>query len=240
MIHQSVIDKFIEFSTPLEGNEHAPYLDSIGLPSYGIGFLAWDSHAPQPAHLALGVKWTLPDGSTASDAEVIRQITALHAQPALAHYKATSQVVLNATTVRVNDEEIKAELMRRLTVDYRWLEAHHFPQIGAWPADAQLAALSVAWAVGPDWPSIFGNAKRSLAASPARFLEAIIHMPDAAHPGHFLPAEIDIKEQGNPGIVPRNVANELALSNAEIVQQRGSDVSVLYWPSSPLMGSGVA
>lgn len=226
-MHQSVLDAFVRFSSPLEGVEKNPYLDVKGLLTVGIGCLI------DPPSTAAGLPWVFADGSPAPPAEVLAQLRSLKAQPALSHYSAQSATVRNATTIRLTDAGMIDLVSQRLRADEIWLRKY-FPKWDTWPADAQLCACSIAWAVGAGWPTEFGNCARLLNHDPPQFIEAIVHAPDANHPGQFQASAVDISTKGNPGIVPRNAQNELALSNAALVLQQGLPIDVLYWPSTPL------
>ncbi len=228
ILHPSVIAWFVRFSQPLEGLTKNPYLDVKGLLTIGIGCLI-----DPPDVAAKTLQWVFTDGTPAPAAEVLAQLKALKAQPGLAKYPWNSVAVLTATTVRLTDQGVLDLATDRLNAAVAWL-VKYFPAFAGWPADAQMCAVSMAWAVGAGWPPIFGNAERSLQANPPRFMEAIIHAPDPLHPGLYLPAEIDISTTGNPGIVPRNAQNELLLSNAQLVLDNHLDVTVLHWPKSPL------
>lgn len=229
MIRPSVVAKFVQFSTPLEGDELAPYPDNRNLITVGIGCLL---DSPGFA-LATGLTWPLPDGTQASVAEIVRQLTALKALD-LRNWPATSARVLGATTIRLTQAGVLALVTQRLEQDWAYLVTR-FTAIESWPADAQLFALSLAWAEGAGWDVGNPNLARVLRLVPPNFIAAIEHAPDSAHPGQFLAAAADISSKGNPGVVPRNAQNELALSNAQVVLDQQLDPSVLYWPSSPLL-----
>lgn len=225
-MHQSVIDAFpLRFSAPLEGNVRSLYADVRGLLTVGIGCLA------DPLSSALALDWRMPDGSRATPSEIAKQWLAVKAQaPELAkrHWKYAADV----TTMRLSDAGVIALAQQRLAANETHLRAA-FSAWDSWPADAQLFACSMAWAVGAGWPAIFGNCSRILRATPPGFLLA------ATAPANALPNEAvaacDIRTTSNPGIVPRNAQNRLCLSNAQVVVDRGLDVSVLHWPSSPLL-----
>lgn len=222
----SVLAAFRAFSRPLEGYALNPYPDTKNLITVAIGCLI------DPFSLALTVKWTLPDGSIAPDAEVVRQLSALKALD-LRRYAFDSPSVLAATTIRLSPEQCDALVAQRMLAIEPWM-LRYFPAFASWPADAQLFAYSIAWAEGAGWPALNPNLTRILKLDPPQFGAAIVHAPDSAHPGHYLPAAADINATGNPGIVPRNAQNALALSNAQLVQTFGLDRSVLHWPKSPL------
>ena len=226
ILHPSVLKQFLAFTKPLEGFTTNPYLDVKGLLTIGAGCLI------DPPESAIGLGWVLLDGTPARQRVALAQLKSLKAQPGLAHYPWNSPAVLNATRIRLTEQGVLDLADARLRAAVAFL-IKYFPKLASWPADAQLCACSMAWAVGAGWPPIFGHAEHSLQASPPRFLEAILHAPDPMHPGLFLPAEIDISTKGNPGIVPRNAQNELLLSNAQIVQDNELDITVLHWPKSP-------
>lgn len=226
-MHQSVLDAFIRFSTPLEGETHNPYLDVKGLCTVGIGCLI------NTASLWGPLPWVMPDGSPAPATEVTRQLTGLIARQDLSRLAYNQPAVLGATTIRLTDAGILQLCDQRLKQDEAYF-VKAFPAFAAWPADAQLFACSIGWAEGPAWDKENPNLARVLRLSPPDFLSAIVHAPDTAHPGQYLAAAADISTKDNAGIVPRNAQNELALSSAEIVWRKGLDRSVLHWPLSPI------
>lgn len=220
----SVLAHFGQFSVPLEGETHNPYLDIKGLLTVGIGCLIEGS-------MGYDLPWLI-NGQPAPRATVIAQLQSLKAQQGLSRLAYNQPAVLAATTIRLDEAGILQLADSRLEQDWALLAAT-FPAIDSWPADAQLFAASIAWAEGGGWPKENPNLTHLLLASPPGFLLAMMHAPDGH--GGFLAACSDISAKNNPGIVPRNAQNALALSNAQLVQERGLDPSVLYWPSSPLL-----
>jgi len=225
-MHQSVLDKFVAFTEPLEGMTRNAYLDVKGLVTVGLGCLI------DPVVTALPLPWVMPDGTAAPASVIEAQLNALKAQPKLAHYPALSPTVQNATTIRLTDEGV-ANLARQRLLAGEPLMRRAFPGWDAWPADAQLFACSMGWAIGFGWPRIFSNCARLLQQDTPSFAMAAIGSPGARPSDASAPC--DIRTEGNPGIVPRNAQNRLLLSNAQVVRDEGLDVSVLYWPSSPLL-----
>src|SRR6478609_1125211 len=139
-MHESVLEAFVRFSTPLEGCVTSLYPDIKGLLTVGIGCLA------DPVSLALPLPWVLPDGSQASQAEISAQWHALKAQaPRLSklHWKYSAPV----TTMRLTDEGVLEVARGRLLANEKILRGY-FPNWDLFPADAQLACCSMAWAVG--------------------------------------------------------------------------------------------
>lgn len=204
-LKRAVVDIWHHFSEPLEGRVPHMYIDVLGNITAGVGNLA------DPIGLALMMPWML-DGKPASADQVRRDWTALKAQPQLAklHYKYAAKV----TKVRLTDDGIDDMVAKKLAQNELYLRQTYFPDWDNWPADAQLGVCSMAWAVGPGFPTKFANFTR--AAKAQRWLEAM--------------AACKIREEGNPGIVPRNKANRLCFANAETVHRGGLDPEQLHWP----------
>jgi hypothetical protein len=225
------------FTSPLEGGAiYWMYQDVKHLITTGRGNLIDGSPALSPWLPALALPWHLPDSSPAPRAQVIAEWQALKAQPGLAGYSAYSKTVQNATTVRLTEEDVDDLVMRRMLENEAVIK-HYFSEWDNWCADAQLAGMSTAWAVGAGWPGIFKNCTRSLIAK--RFHEVTIR-PIGAD-GKPQPAECDISTTGNAGVVPRNAQNRLCFNNAQIVQDFNLDPDTLYWPNAaPVPGPDIA
>lgn len=208
-MHQSVIDRFREFSVRFEGLVHWPYLDVKGLVTVGIGNLI------DPVSSALELPWVIEDtGMLAGPQQVIADWNALKSQQRLSklHFNYARPV----TKIRLTDEGVDALVRKKLLAN----EAHmrkYLPDWDAWPADGQLFASSMAWAVGAGWVQIFKNCTAFLLKG---------DWDNAAKCAA-------IKTEGNPGLVPRNAANQVCLHNAKTVAGRRLDPSVLYWPGHP-------
>lgn len=196
------------FSEPLEGRVHSLYVDVKGLVTTGVGNLV------EPVALALQLPWKHPDGKLATAAEVAEQwhrVKNDRERLKDLHYRFAAEL----TTIRLTDEDVDALVERKLAeneafITREWLPA--FPQI---PADAQLAILSMAWAVG----SAF-NRKFPIFTAQAK-----------AQRWWDCATLCKIREDGNPGVVPRNKANRLCFENAAAARAQGTDPSVLHWPN---------
>jgi hypothetical protein len=205
-MHAAILTKWHEFSEPLEGRVHWLYADVKQLLTAGVGNLA------DPVALALQMPWKLPDGTLAPELEVRQQWAAVKAQAAYLskrHYKYAAPL----STIRLTDEDIDTFVAKRLATTERALRKY-FPDWNEFPADAQLGCLSMAWAVGDGFPTIFKNFTR--AANQHDWTAAI--------------ACCRIKTDNNPGVIPRNRRNELCFENAATVIERSGDRSVLHWP----------
>lgn len=221
---QSVLDAFVRFSTPLEGSVPSLYADIRGLLTVGIGCLC------DPVQSALSLPWVMPDGSMAWRDEIARQWRVVKAD-ADRLSKLDWHEAAKLTTMRLSDAGVLQVAMSRL-LSNEVMMRKAFPVWEAWPADAQLYACSMSWAVGAGWPEIFGNCTRLLNQSPPGFLLAATGAPNAKPTDASAPC--DIRVGTNYGIVPRNAQNRLCLTNAQVVQEQGLDPSVLHWPRSPL------
>ncbi len=206
-MRQAVLDRFVEFTTPLEGNVPSMYLDVKGLVTVALGCLI------DPVQMAISLPWVLPDGSSPSAAEIANQWRVLKARQDLSklHWKYAAAL----TTIRLTDEGVLELAKQRLLANEKVLRTY-LPAWDSFPADAQLACCSMAWAIGAGWPRIFGNLK------------------DAANRQDWTGAMAScaIKTDGNPGIVPRNAANKLCFANAAAVVRDGLDLDVLHWPDT--------
>lgn len=214
-MHRSVVEVWRVFSEPFEGRVHWLYADVKQLLTAGVGNLA------DPVALAQQMPWRV-DGELASKDEIARQWRAVkeHAEYlSKRHYKFAAIY----TTMRLNDDDIDRFVARRLAMTEVSMR-RYFPTWDAFPADAQLACLSMAWAVGDGFPKIFKNLTR------------------AANVGDWkgAAASCKIKEAGNPGVVPRNKANLACFHNAARVAELKLDRSTLFWPgeAAPAQGGG--
>lgn len=96
--------------------------------------------------------------------------------------------------------------------------AKAYPGYPNWPADAQLAIHSMAYALGvarvlPG--GLFKNFIAAMGRNPPDFRAAAA----ASH----------IDERGNAGIISRNIANKLLLENAARVAEAGGNPNVLWY-----------
>lgn len=206
-MHQSVRDAWHAFSTPLEGRTRVLYCDVKGLVTCAVGILVDSSPHAQPWLPALDLEWSLTDGTRASKDQVIEDWRKVKNGNL---YLRGSEA---QTKIRLTDEAIDKIVNKRLSQN----EAHLRKVFTGWdgyPADAQLAILSMAWAVGAGLDIKF-----------PRFTSF-------AQKQDWIAAKAcsKLKEIGNPGVVPRNRHNELCFDNAETVRLCSMDASVLHWP----------
>ena len=220
----SVLAGFGPFTASFEGRLGYMYTDVKGLVTTGVGNLI------DPIGAALGLPWKHLDGSPADDAAITQEwntvknawpgvqsvacksITQLHLDPA-------DVDALVASKARQNEDTIRSQ----------------FPEYDNWPADAQLAIHSMAWAQGASfagWPHL----KVALLASPPDFGTAAGPRAADGTDGDAgsdtsLRGQAWLNDSGNPGLRPRNLANRKLFLNAAVVTSNGLDLEGLNWPN---------
>lgn len=217
-------DQYHAFSAPLEGRVPGMYCDILGLITCAIGDLIDTRNGVYPTALVESINWTLADGSRASVDQVRADWRLLKADCmrfAGLHWK----YALAATKCRLTDDEIDRIVKERLAINETAMRKT-FPEWDSFPADAQLAILSMCWAVGTGWPAKFGNLTRFVRDQNWE-LAARLDVPADPHSNWAG----KIREAGNPGVVPRNLKNRFCFLNAATVKASGSDVAVLHWPN---------
>ncbi len=214
-MRSSVSSVFMQFSTDLEGRVPWMYVDVKGLVTVGIGNLI----DPRPAALALPFHHDVT-GEPATQEEVAAAWDDLKANAAelgARGHKACER----RNDLRLSPEAIDSLVLAKAAQNHEVLRGH-FPAIDDVPADAQLGLHSMAWALGaafaPRWP----NFTAAVRAGDFRTAADQCHM----------------SEDGNPGVVPRNVANALLFRNAATVVDGGGDPEALHWPSEASADGG--
>lgn len=185
------------------------YLDVKGLVTTCVGNLI------DTPHEAAKLPWRHgAEGPLVTRDEVFAAWHALKARQDLAkkHWRFAAQL----NDLRLTEEAMDELVAKKRGEFYAYMKQHHFPAIDDYPADAQLGLLSMAWACGPGFARTFRNFARWAVDG---------NWASAA-------AACKIREEGNPGIVPRNKANRICFGNAAIVIQRNLDRERLHWPAT--------
>jgi hypothetical protein len=203
----SARDKFVAFSADLEGIVEYMYLDIKGLVTTAIGILI------DPVSYVLGLPWKWKDGTPragelASDQDVRDEWTRIKAHPYLAHWG--HRPAAGLTNLRLGADGVEQVTMRKADEFVSHLRARYL-EWDTWPADAQLATLSMAWACTHLLRQDFAAAAKSCGISTA----------------------------GNPGIIPRNARNVALYTNAARVVAHGLDRDRLWWPGTPTLTDAV-
>jgi GH24 family phage-related lysozyme (muramidase) len=209
-MYPSVQSRFRAFNEPFEGSIHYMYLDVKGLVTVGVGNLI------DPVEFAIALSFRFKaTGVPASKEQIATEWRKLKNDPILAKKGHLACAAL--TDLELNDDTIGALIARRLMGNENLLKLQpSFKELETWPADAQLALLSMAWAMGPDGFSRFHRFRAACQK---------LDFNTAA-------AESKLNEVGNPGLIPRNRANFLLFSNAAAVAAPGSglDLATLFYP----------
>jgi hypothetical protein len=216
----SVQTAFRSFSEKFEGFVPYMYLDIKGLVTVGVGNLV------DPVALAQALPFrfkTKPGiatpGVPATQDQIAAEWQKLKGNSNLARegFKACEPI----TELELSDDDIDSLILARGTGNEGFLKRQQwFKDFDAWPADAQLGLLSMAWAMGPGGPGQFP------------------HFRAACQSLDFKTAALECKmnEAGNPGLVPRNQANFTLFSNAAVVlahEAQGTfNRPALYYPQS--------
>jgi GH24 family phage-related lysozyme (muramidase) len=212
-MYPSVRQQFIPFSKQFEGRMPVMYLDTHAPPlvTVGVGNLI----DPIEEALKLPFEW--------KEASPPRPATAAEIEDEWSHVKSLTNLSERSSTVWntvtrlfLSDSAIDVLIGQRLIQNEAILKRRwSFVNYETWPADAQLALLSMTWAMGPgfNFPAFEAScAKRDFASAASQS-----HMADA----------------NNPGLTPRNRANYQMFINADRVVKnaRGNlTASTVYFP----------
>lgn len=201
-MHASVAAAWYAFNEQFEGALPFMYLDVKGLVTTGVGNLI------DPISAAVGLPWKNPDGTRASQAAIRAAWETVKNKPG---WRLRGGVIYGSlTTIRLDWPDVEALVRKKL----RQIESDivaRFPAFDAWPADAQMGILSMAWAMGPhfDFPRFASAARRQDFATCAD--------------------ECAISTVGNPGVAPRNRANAQLFRHAANAVE---SLSTLHWLES--------
>lgn len=147
-MHDSVRSSFVRFSTPFEGALPYLYADVRGLVTIAIGVLV------DPVQMALTLPLRRPDGTPATQAQIRDAWHAVKSDLRAAKEGHRRAAALPANNLRLSAADVESITLRKLDANER-LIAPRYARWPEWPADAQLAVHSLAWAVGPHYPSKF-------------------------------------------------------------------------------------
>lgn len=201
-LYDSVVQFFIQFSAPHEGICDHMYPDKDNAITTMIGYLI-DSPAAAEA-----LPWYAPSGQLATAQEIRTEWHALKAADlrAIPAAKMRSQ-----TTLRLRPDDIVKYTLERLQQMARQV-AHQMPQFLQFPADAQMAVMSMCWALGVG--RFFGL-----------FVKCVGHLQQFDYAAAATECKMD--ETNNAGIINRNIENARFLHAAEKVKLSGADPSKL-------------
>ncbi len=214
-MRDSVKAAFVAFTEAFEGSVATMYLDVKGLVTVAIGNLI------DPVGAALDMPFLHKDGSLASRSEIGAEWRLMKTNRSLSILGWTAAAKI--ATLHLGPDGISAVVQKKLAANEAYLVEMkgRFPDFSTWPADAQLAVLSMAWACGPafQFPKF----------------EACMHARDFAGAATFCHME----DSHNAGLRPRNAADLVLLANAAAVEAACADPAVLHYPevaAFPLAG----
>jgi len=199
-VYDSVRAAVTAFTEQFEGNTTWMYLDVKGLVTTGRGNLI------DPPSMALELPWRTADGVPATHDQILTEwlrVKGLAAQDQRGGgwFKKGAQLWLAQDAVDLLTMRKAASMDQYLTT--------RFANYATLYADAQLAVLSMAWAMGPAFH--FPKFEAALAAE-----DYVV-----------CACECQIDENQNPGVKPRNEANEhLFVTSAESMNA-GLDRAIL-------------
>ncbi|MEU8679520.1 peptidoglycan-binding domain-containing protein [Streptomyces sp. NPDC048560] len=238
-MHQSVRDQWIAFNDPLEGRVNFMYLDQKGWVSTGIGNKidqtaaanSSPSAAERSASLALAgeLRWLDGNGSPVTADLVASEWDKVKGRLDLAP-RGHGSFAPPFTSLHVADDEIDRHVFAKLDQMESFLTGRpEFGAFGSWPANAQLAALSMCWALGPafKFPKLQGHVRErnwTSAADECHFTpdEGTIKVRNKLDRAHFLLART-VEDRGLP-------ADRLALDLSDVFGVQGALLALRFEP----------
>lgn len=187
---QVVHDNFISFNRVFEGFTTWFYLDVKGYVTIGMGNLV-DPIVPTLLKFS-DIQGTPVSWSTVLDEWNV--VKSMYSYRLKGGYEFRNHTLLRASTESI-ETLIKSELC-----SFETTLKTHFSNWDEYPADGQLGILSMAWALGPNFPTHW-----------PKFTRLVLDgkWGEAGNESHM-------SEYGNPGIKPRNAANRALFINAGI------------------------
>lgn len=180
----SIASAFPAFTKRFEGLTTWMYLDVKGLVTTGRGNLI------DPVGLAVGLPWAR-NGAPADQSAIHAEWSKVKAMQAMANRG--GGYFASVTSLRLSDQAVDDLTDTKAQQLYGQLQARF--GLAAWPEPAQLATLSMAWAMGAGF--------------------SFPHWEAAVRAGDWATAadQCTISTAGNPGVVPRNAANRELFSS---------------------------
>lgn len=194
---------WLAYNTPLEGVVHTLYSDVRGLPTVAVGALV------SSVAVAQTMRWLRPDGHPASPEEIAAEWQRVKAMPKGLPWRRYKM----PGALRLDVAEVERVTLVRFDANLEVL-TRTFPALPAWPWQAAAGALSMAWALGAGFPLTW---PRWTAAAQAGAWRAC-------------GADCEIRWRDNPGVRPRNLAQQALFLLAEGVSSAEARAA---WPAGP-------
>lgn len=202
--HPIVRDSFVAFTSRFEGRIRWPYLDAKSIVTAAIGIAL-----PQPSDMC-SLPWMVDDRA-ATHGEMYAAWATVHGHTELAGIGGGQPVWQRLTDVRLPLASLDGITLERFDANDGRLSG--IARWGEFPADAQLAVHSMAYAMG---------VQRLYAEFP-RFMGAIVRLDFAT-----AASEAHMSELGNAPLKPRNIADKERLLAAAQVIAEGAPRDAFY------------
>jgi len=190
------------------------YVDVLGLVTCGIGNLI-----DPLGHDTLALGWVhTSDGSPATEQEIVAEWQAVKA----------GKIHAWPRPLMLPPAALERLFFSRLDQNEAYL-ARRFARWNDFPADAQLGTHSCAWAAGSHWAAPRFDAAAAIVTSDGFRACAGTAGTDGNDPS--LRGEAWLRDDGNPGLRPRNLANQWLFQNAAVVLADSYDPDQLVWPT---------
>jgi hypothetical protein len=236
MIWPSVRDRFVSFTAGFEGTVPHFYLDYHHDPDGTLNPLVTIAigNLVDPISSALVLPMLHADGSPASVIDIRNEW--LRVKGATSMARLGGGAFSRITTLHLDAAGIEALVWAKEQLNDAALE-RRWASFATWPADAQLGALSDAWAAGSAWWAPKLDAAMNAPGGPDFDLAAGPEGDASVRPE--CRGEAWLGNNGkpganpiNPGLLPRNLATKLCFENAAVVASMSTlyDPSVLHWP----------
>ncbi|HZM26941.1 MAG TPA: hypothetical protein VFB89_06270 [Gemmatimonadales bacterium] len=210
-MRQVVKEAWLEFTEPLEGGLNYLYADKLNLITTGYGNLV------DPLSMAMALPWMI-DGRAARPDEIATAWWTIKNDPNSAWRGHTYAKTLSA--LRLLPEAVHDLVYGKLRSNDAEL-GEAFAEFEEWPAMAQMAMHSWAWACGAHspFPELFKALRKQ------DFAAAAVHI----HINEDGADRIHGTADDNRGLIPRNVANKILMRNAAKVLAFKLDPDMLEW-----------
>ena len=227
-MRQGVLDIWTDFNKPIESRLHFMYLDIRGLVTTGLGNLIDATGDPVPPPLrpptdaersashvqARRLQWLTSDGSVASPNQIDAEWDQIKARLDQAQFGGGTFEQFSHLVI--SDDEVDRIVGVRLSEMETSLKTRPaYADFDNFPADAQLAVMSMSWGMGPAFGRLFPKFEKAVTA------------------GDWTTAAAECRFKPDVGtITTRNDNDQLLFRNAAAVIADGLDPDALVWPSS--------
>lgn len=215
-MRSSVEERWFNMNAPLEAVVSWMYLDIRGLVTVGVGNLL--PNVEYAVALPFVRKDTL---EPATEQEIRDDFAAISGMKSLA--KDGHRAAASVAKLRLTGDGMHKLVMSKFHQNAAHLKSR-FRDIDEWPAAAQAAVASLAWACGPAFrfPKLEAHLRNQ------NFKDAVdeIHMNEYTTDPHGRPIK-------NGGLVPRNYMNKALMLEAAFVKEHNLDRDELWYPMTP-------